>query len=284
MRVNKIGIAPIAVVMIAGTTSAQDMRGARPASPSFAEQAALCRVDEHIDGQLGYLEAELKITEAQTAQWNVFADAFRADKEKQAQACKTTQEQVRSMASAALPDSMKIMADRLSARLESYSGNVCGDRAALRELEPGTEKEGRRDYERCSRHVTSTRSICRDRHSAELARPHSGWYSELISAKRARDGRRLRNGLRPRQGGRVCGPNSGNCRRCLAGLGNEEKPGRLDLLPIRFSTASMCSGLGCGFIPGNGSCRKLRRKNMATALRWAAIPMRRSGIAFRLGL
>ena len=31
------------------------------------------------------------------------------------------------------------------------------------------------------------------------------------------------------QGGRVCGPDSGNCRRCLAGLGNEEKPGRLDL-------------------------------------------------------
>jgi hypothetical protein len=119
MSVNKIGIAPIAFVMIAGTTSAQDMRGARPATPSFAEQAALCRVDEHIDGQLGYIEAELKITEAQTAQWNVFADAFRADKEKQAQACKTMQEQVRSMASAPLPDSMKIMADRLSARLES---------------------------------------------------------------------------------------------------------------------------------------------------------------------
>ena len=34
----------------------------------------------------------------------------------------------------------------------------------------------------------------------------------------------------------------------------------------------------------NGSCRKWRRKNMATALRWAAILMRRSGIAFRLNL
>src|SRR6188472_2022133 len=64
-----------------------------------------------------------------------------------------------------------------------HTGNVCGDRAALRELEPGTEKEGRRDYERCSRHVTSPRSICRDRHSAELARRHGGWYAELISAK-----------------------------------------------------------------------------------------------------
>jgi Spy/CpxP family protein refolding chaperone len=119
MSVKKTGIVPIAFVLIAGTAIAQEMRGARPANPGFTEQPALCRVDEHVDGQLGYIKAELKITEAQTAQWNVFADAFRADKEKQAQTCKTVQEQMRSMASAPLPDSMKIMADRLSARLES---------------------------------------------------------------------------------------------------------------------------------------------------------------------
>ena len=122
MSVKKIGIVPIAFVLIAGTAIAQEMRGARPANPGFTEQPALCRVDEHVDGQLGYIKAELKITEAQTAQWNVFADAFRADKEKQAQTCKTVQEQMRSMASAPLPDSMKIMADRLSARLESLRG------------------------------------------------------------------------------------------------------------------------------------------------------------------
>jgi Spy/CpxP family protein refolding chaperone len=119
MSVKKIGIVPIAFVLIVGAAIAQEMRGARPANPGFTEQPALCRVDEHVDGQLGYIKAELKITEAQTAQWNVFADAFRADKEKQAQTCKTVQEQMRSMASAPLPDSMKIMADRLSARLES---------------------------------------------------------------------------------------------------------------------------------------------------------------------
>jgi Spy/CpxP family protein refolding chaperone len=119
MSVKKIGIVPIAFVLIAGAAVAQEMRGARPANPGFTEQPASCRMDEHVDGQLGYIKAELKITEAQTAQWNVFADAFRADKEKQAQTCKTVQEQMRSMASAPLPDSMKIMADRLSARLES---------------------------------------------------------------------------------------------------------------------------------------------------------------------
>ena len=119
MSVKKIGIVPIAFVLIAGAAIAQEMRGARPANPGFTEQPALCRVDEHVDGQLGYIKAELKITEAQTAQWNVFADAFRADKEKQAQTCKTVQEQMRSMASAPLPDLMKIMADRLSARLKS---------------------------------------------------------------------------------------------------------------------------------------------------------------------
>ena len=111
MSVKKIGIVPIAFVLIAGAAIAQEMRGARPANPGFTEQPALCRVDEHVDGQLGYIKAELEITEAQTAQWNVFADAFRADKEKQAQTCKTVQEQMRSMASAPLPDSTKIMAD-----------------------------------------------------------------------------------------------------------------------------------------------------------------------------
>ena len=54
--------------------------------------------------------------------------------------------------------------------------------------------------------------------------------------------------------------------------------------PLRFLTGRMCSGLGCGLIPGNGSCRKWRRKSMATALRWAAIQMRLSDIAFRFSL
>ena len=121
MSLNKITMASIALASVTafGTASAQEMRGARSMHPGSAEQGMMCRVDEHIDGQLGYIKAELRVTEAQTPQWNVFADAFRSDKENQALACKTAQEQARSMASAPLPDSMKMMADRLTARLES---------------------------------------------------------------------------------------------------------------------------------------------------------------------
>ena len=81
----------------------------------------MCRMDEHIDGQLAYLETELKITEAQTPQWNVFANTFRADKEKNARLCKSTEnEQARSkMMSASLPRSLGMMAARLTARLKS---------------------------------------------------------------------------------------------------------------------------------------------------------------------
>ena len=81
----------------------------------------MCRMDEHIDGQLAYLETELKITEAQTPQWHVFANTFRADKEKNARLCKSTEnEQARSkMMSASLPESLGMMAARLTVRLES---------------------------------------------------------------------------------------------------------------------------------------------------------------------
>ncbi|MGH8275384.1 MAG: Spy/CpxP family protein refolding chaperone [Steroidobacteraceae bacterium] len=85
------------------------------------ERGMVCRTDEHIDGQLAYLKTELKITEAQTAQWNVFAAAFRADKEKNARLCKSTEnEQTHAMMmSASLPESLEMMAVRLTARLES---------------------------------------------------------------------------------------------------------------------------------------------------------------------
>lgn len=33
----------------------------------------------HVEGRLAFLRAELKITEAQTPQWNAFTDALRAN-------------------------------------------------------------------------------------------------------------------------------------------------------------------------------------------------------------
>lgn len=86
-----------------------------------AQPGAMCRMGEHIDGQLAYLKTELKITDAQMPQWIVFANAFRADKEKNARLCKTTEnEESRSkMMSGSLPDSLGMMAARLTVRLES---------------------------------------------------------------------------------------------------------------------------------------------------------------------
>jgi hypothetical protein len=95
--------------------------GMSGAGMTMGRGMTMCRMDEHIDGQLAYLETELKITEAQTPQWNVFANAFRADKEKNARLCKATEnEQARSkMMSASLPESLGMMATRLTVRLES---------------------------------------------------------------------------------------------------------------------------------------------------------------------
>ena len=84
----------------ATTSRAQDMPGA--INPGMLGRGAMmCRMDEHIDGDLAYLKTVLKITEAQTPQWNVFADAFRADREKRADLCKDAREQVRAMRSRA---------------------------------------------------------------------------------------------------------------------------------------------------------------------------------------
>lgn len=89
--------------------------------PGATNPRMMCRMDEHIDGQLAYLKTELKITDSQTPQWNVFANTFRADKEKNARLCRATEnEESRSkMVSASLPESLGMMAARLTVRLES---------------------------------------------------------------------------------------------------------------------------------------------------------------------
>jgi len=49
----------------------------------------LCGVTEHVEGRLAYLKAELKLTDAQQAVWNTFADAYRATTQKTAKVCAT---------------------------------------------------------------------------------------------------------------------------------------------------------------------------------------------------
>lgn len=113
-----IGSMALVIIGVLCTVNAQ-ARGARSRNQESADQGVTCRVNEHVDGQLGFIQAELRISDAQAPQWNVFAGAFRADKERQAQLCAAAQEQAHSMATASLPDSMGITADRLTARLES---------------------------------------------------------------------------------------------------------------------------------------------------------------------
>jgi hypothetical protein len=53
----------------------------------------MCQPSEHVEGKLAYLKAELKLSEAQTPQWNVFADAFRSSAQKLGQFCAKVKEQ-----------------------------------------------------------------------------------------------------------------------------------------------------------------------------------------------
>ncbi len=117
MKLKKLCFSLSALAILAGSASAQEIGGARQSSGQSAE--LMCRAYDHIDGQLAYIKAELKLTPAQEAQWNVFASVFRDDKERQAQACRRAQEQNRQMMAASLPDSLRLKAQHLSDQIES---------------------------------------------------------------------------------------------------------------------------------------------------------------------
>jgi hypothetical protein len=110
----------VSVIVGFGTAVAlaQDMPGAMYPG-MMGRGATTCRMDQYVDGQLAYLKTVLKITETQTPQWNVFADAFRADREKSALLCKEAMEQARAVKSASLLDSLTLVEDQLAERLDS---------------------------------------------------------------------------------------------------------------------------------------------------------------------
>jgi LTXXQ motif family protein len=102
------------------STAAQEQSSPGVANYSIVgPRAAMCRMDEHIDGQLAYLKTELKISDIQTPQWNIFAQAFRSEMGKKAQLCRQAMEQSRAGASVNLLDSLKMMEDQLAKRLDS---------------------------------------------------------------------------------------------------------------------------------------------------------------------
>jgi hypothetical protein len=117
-----IALAAAAASLFAGLGSAAAQEPPNPGVASYSivgGRAAMCKMDEHLDGQLAYLKTELKITDVQTPQWNIFAQAFRAEMEKKAQLCRQAMEQSRPGVSVNLLDSLKMTEDQLAKRLDS---------------------------------------------------------------------------------------------------------------------------------------------------------------------
>ncbi|KAF2989154.1 Spy/CpxP family protein refolding chaperone [Methylocystis sp. MJC1] len=119
MKSSKLAIALAALLSLLSPVSAQDAGAIGQGGATTARHGMMCRAYERVDGQLAYIKTELKITAAQESQWNVFANVFRGNKEKQHQSCKVAQEQSRSMMAASLPESIKIKEDQLSEQLEA---------------------------------------------------------------------------------------------------------------------------------------------------------------------
>jgi len=78
----------------------------------------MCRIGEHVEGRLAYLKAELKITDAQTPQWNAFADAYRAVGKKAETHCATMTEHG-SMMSASAPERLNMMQQHMMMHAEN---------------------------------------------------------------------------------------------------------------------------------------------------------------------
>lgn len=84
----------------------------------------MCHMGEHVEGKLAYIKTELKITDAQAAQWNAFADAFRARAQKMSQHCgmkdgRGEHGEHGEQAERTLPQRLDAMEQHLSAHLEA---------------------------------------------------------------------------------------------------------------------------------------------------------------------
>ena len=96
----------------AGSAMGGDMgRMMQTMRPMMAERGGMGMPFEHVEGRIAYLKAELKITDAQSAPWDAFADTMRAD----ASAMKTMHE---GMGKASMPTTMP---DRMAAQRKMMS-------------------------------------------------------------------------------------------------------------------------------------------------------------------
>lgn len=78
----------------------------------------MCRPSEHVEGRLAYLKAELKPTDAQTPQWNAFADAYRASAQKVGQYCASMKDQMAKGMPSGILQQLGMMERNMTAHLE----------------------------------------------------------------------------------------------------------------------------------------------------------------------
>jgi hypothetical protein len=105
--------------------------------PMMAERGGMGMPFEHVEGRIAYLKAELKITDAQSAPWNAFAETMRAD----ATAMKTMRDgMMKGGMPTAMPDRMAAQHKMMSARIEMMERSEATTKALYASLSEDQRK------------------------------------------------------------------------------------------------------------------------------------------------
>ena len=108
-------------------------QGMRPMMPMMQNMMAMMSAETgmmmpHVEGRLAALKTELKITEAQAAQWNRFADALRATAK--------SMNQMHQPVTMQQDNAAKVLPDRLAAREQAMSAHLAALQAEREALQP----------------------------------------------------------------------------------------------------------------------------------------------------
>ena len=105
--------------------------------PMMAERAGMGMPFEHVEGRIAYLKAELKITDAQSAAWNAFADTMRAN----ATAMKTMHDgMMKGGMPTTMPDRMAAQHKMMSARIGMMERSEASTKALYASLSEDQRK------------------------------------------------------------------------------------------------------------------------------------------------
>lgn len=106
--------------------------------PMMAERGGMGMPFEHVEGRIAYLKAELKITDAQSAPWNAFADTMRAG----ATAMKAMRDgMMNSGMPTTMPDRMAAQHKMMSARVGMMDRTEASTKALYAALSDDQRKE-----------------------------------------------------------------------------------------------------------------------------------------------